>query len=137
MTAAPDRDGTGSRLLDASRLVRYAIAGGLSAITHVGTLTLLVETGAASPVIASTVGFVLSVVVSYALQKVWVFASTARHRSTMPKFLVATMTALGLNAGVLALGTEVLSLNYLLVQAVSLVLIPVSNYLINASWTFR
>lgn len=123
-------------LLSASRLARYAVTGCLSAATHLGTLTVLVESGAAPPVTASTVGFVLSIVVSYTLQKSWVFASTARHRTTLPRFLVATLVAMLLNAAVVGLGTEVFSLHYLAVQAVALVLIPVSNYVINALWTF-
>ena len=136
MTARPESGSTGA-LLNGPRLLRYAVAGGLSALTHLGTMTVLVETGTASPVIASTIGFVLSIAVSYTLQKRWVFASAARHLPTMLKFLVATVVALVLNAVVLALGTEVWSLNYLLVQLVALVLIPVSNYLINSFWTFR
>ncbi len=124
-------------LLSPGRLARYTVAGGLSALTHVGTLTLLVETGLAAPVVASTIGFVLSIVVSYTLQKLWVFSSTARHRTTLPRFLCATTVAMLLNAAVLSLGTEVFSIHYLVAQGVALVLIPLSNYLINSLWTFR
>ncbi|WP_109471673.1 GtrA family protein [Ornithinimicrobium cavernae] len=137
MPGGEGRAVTGNGLLSGGRLLRYAVAGGLSALTHVGTLTVLVETGLASPVVASTIGFVLSIVVSYSLQKAWVFSSTAAHRTTLPRFLVATAVGLLLNAAVLALGTEVLSVHYVLVQAVALVLIPLSNYLINSLWTFR
>lgn len=135
MTGGPGTPGAG--LLHGPRLLRYAVSGGLSALTHLGTLTLLVETGSARPVLASTIGFALSIVVSYLLQKQWVFASATRHRTAAPKFLVATAVGFTLNAVVLTIGTEVLSLNYLLVQAVALVLIPISNYLINSFWTFR
>src|SRR5699024_6912188 len=93
--------------------------------------------GLAAPVLASTIGFVLSIVVSYTLQKLWVFSSTARHRTTLPRFLAATTVAMLLNAAVLTLGTEVFSIHYLVVQGVALVLIPLSNYLINSLWTFR
>lgn len=126
-----------ARYLDVRRLLRYAVTGGLSALTHVGTLTVLVETGIAGPVLASGIGFVLSVVVSYTLQKAWVFGSRAAHRATLPRFLVVCGVALGLNTVVLTLGTEVLSIHYVPVQVVALVLIPLSNYLINAAWTFR
>lgn len=125
------------RLLDGSRLLRYAVTGSLSALTHVGTLTLLVEIGATRPVPASTMGFLFSVAVSYSLQKVWVFRSTSPLQRTLPRFLLAALIGLGLNASVLFVGTEVLSLNYLVVQVVALSLIPLSNYLINGLWTFR
>lgn len=123
-------------MLDRGRLVRYAVAGGLSAIAHVGTLTLLVETGVTTPVVASTIGFILSIVVSYTLQKAWVFASPVGHRRALPRFLVATMAGLLLNALTLAAGTSLLGLHYAVAQVIALVLIPVSNYVINSLWTF-
>lgn len=124
-------------LLGPARLLRYAFSGALSALAHIGTLTLLVEAAGMRPVWASNIGFALSVVVSYTLQKWWVFASAARHRTTVPKFLIATCAALLLNTVVVTGGTEVFSVHYVVVQMIALVLIPVSNYLINSLWTFR
>lgn len=127
----------GPHLVDTGRLARYLVTGCLSTLAHVGTLTLLVETGLSAPVLASAVGFALSIVVSYTLQKSWVFGSQGRHRATLPRFLLATVVALLLNTTVLTIGTELASVHYLVAQAVALVLIPMSNYLINASWTFN
>jgi putative flippase GtrA len=126
-----------ARLTDLGRLVRYGISGGLSALTHVGTLALLVELAGVRPVVGSTVGFVLSIAVSYGLQRTWVFASAGRHRTLLPRFLTVTAAALVLNAVVLHVGTEVLEAHYVAVQIVALVLIPLSNYLLNSLWTFR
>lgn len=139
--ADPGADGTPRRrfaaLLDVRRLLRYAVAGGLSAVTHVGTLTVLVEFGGAAPVVASTAGFLLSIVVSYTLQRGWVFGATAPNRRTLPRFLAVTVVALGLNAAVLFVGTDVIGWHYAPVQIVALILIPISNYVINSLWTFR
>jgi putative flippase GtrA len=125
------------RLLDVGRLVRYAVAGGASAATHLGTLTLLVELARVRAVVASSIGFVLSIIVSYTLQRRWVFASTIANRVAVPRFLVVTAVGLVLNATVVAVGTELLGRHYAPVQAVALVLIPLSNYLLNSLWTFR
>jgi putative flippase GtrA len=124
-------------LTDRRRLVRYGIAGGLSAATHLGILTVLVELAGLRPVVASTVGFVASIAVSYGLQRSWVFASRGRHRTLLPRFLVVTAAALLLNTLVLHLGTEVWTVHYALVQVVAIGLIPISNYLLNSLWTFR
>jgi putative flippase GtrA len=124
-------------LADVRRLVRYGVAGGLSALTHLGVLTVLVEWAGVTPVPASTVGFLASVVVSYTLQRSWVFANPGRHRSQLPRFLVVTGVALGLNTSVLWVGTTLLTTHYVLVQLVALALIPLSNYLLNSLWTFR
>jgi putative flippase GtrA len=124
-------------LADPGRLLRYAIAGGLSALTHLGVLTALVELAELRAVVASTVGFVASIAVSYGLQRRWVFASRGQHRTLLPRFLTVTAVALLLNTVVLHLGTEVFTVHYVLVQLVAIGLIPVSNYLLNSLWTFR
>lgn len=126
-----------ARLTDLGRLVRYGVAGGLSALTHLGTLALLVELVGMRPVVGSTIGFLMSIAVSYGLQRTWVFANRNRHRTLLPRFLTVTAAALLLNTVVLHVGTEVLEAHYAAVQVVAIVLIPLSNYLLNSLWTFR
>jgi putative flippase GtrA len=119
------------------RLLRYGVTGACSTLTHVGVLFVLVELTRAWPVAASTAGFVASIVVSYTLQRYWVFRSNRGHVSTGLKFLTVTAVAFGVNTSVLWTGTELIGAPYQPVQAVALVLIPVVNYALNASWTFR
>ena len=120
-----------------ARLARYGVTGAGSTLTHVGVLLLLVEGLHADPVAASAVGFVASIVVSYTLQRYWVFRSAQSHLAAGAKFLTVTAVAFGVNTSALALGTEVLALPYQPVQLVALVLIPIVNYGLNAAWTFR
>jgi putative flippase GtrA len=100
-------------------------------------LVLLAEALRVRPVAASTAGFVASIVVSYLLQKAWVFRSDAGHRAAGARFLTVTGVAFGLNTGIVWLGTEALSAPYPVVQVVALVLIPVVNYALNSRWTFK
>ena len=119
------------------RLLRYAISGGASALTHLGVGLLLAEVLHVRPVVASTAGFAASVLVSYALQHAWVFRSAATHVVAGTRFLTVTAVAFALNTVVLWLGTEVLHGSYPVVQAVALVAIPLVNYSLNSRWTFR
>ena len=119
------------------RLLRYAISGGASALTHFGVGLLLAEVLHVRPVVASTTGFAASILVSYALQHAWVFRSAATHVVAGSRFLTVTAVAFALNTVVLWLGTEVLHGPYPGVQAVALVAIPVVNYSLNSRWTFR
>jgi putative flippase GtrA len=120
-----------------ARLLRYAVSGGASALTHFGVGLALAEGLHVRPVAASTAGFVASIFVSYVLQRSWVFRSNAGHAVAGSKFLTVTAAAFTLNTVVLWLGTEVLAAPYPLVQAVALVAIPVLNYTLNSRWTFR
>ncbi len=120
-----------------ARLARYGVTGGCSTLTHVGVLFLLVEAIHAWPVAASAAGFVASIAVSYTLQRYWVFRSAQSHLTAGAKFLAVTAVAFGVNTVTLMLGTEVFALPYQPVQLVALVLIPIVNYALNATWTFR
>ncbi|WP_433297006.1 GtrA family protein [Actinoplanes sp. CA-030573] len=120
-----------------ARLVRYAVSGGASALTHFGVGLVLADGLGVRPVTASAAGFAASVVVSYVLQHAWVFRSTAAHARAGAKFLTVTAAAFTLNTAVLWLGTEVLHAPYPPVQAVALVAIPLLNYSLNSRWTFR
>jgi putative flippase GtrA len=120
-----------------SRLVRYGISGGASAATHFGVGLVLAEGLHFRPVVASTAGFVASILVSYALQHAWVFRSGAAHAVAGSRFLTVTAIAFLLNTAVLTIGTEFLAGPYPLVQAVALVAIPIVNYTLNSRWTFH
>lgn len=124
------------RIADLSRLLRYGISGGVSAATHFSVGYALAEGLHLWPVLASTIGFAASIVVSYSLQHAWVFRSAAGHTVAGPKFLAVTGAAFALNTTVLWLGTATLHAPYAMVQGVALVLIPVLNYSLNSRWTF-
>jgi len=120
-----------------ARLLRYALSGGASALTHFGIGLALAEGLHVPPVAASTTGFAASILVSYVLQHAWVFRSTTGHAVAGSRFLAVTAAAFTLNTTVLWVGTEMLHAPYPLVQAVALVAIPVLNYSLNSRWTFR
>jgi putative flippase GtrA len=120
-----------------AELLRYGVSGGASALTHLGVGLVLTTGLGVRAVIASSAGFAASVLVSYGLQRSWVFRSTAGHLSAGGRFLTVTAVALGLNGAILWLGTEALAGPFLVTQAVALVVIPAVNYALNSRWTFR
>jgi putative flippase GtrA len=116
-------------------LIRYAVSGGLSALTHFSVGLAATRLGLAA-VPASTAGFAASIAVSYLLQRAWVFRSGTSHTVTGPRFLTVTAAAFGLNTAVLWIGAELLGVPYAVVQAITIVLIPGLNYVLNSRWTF-
>ena len=120
-----------------ARLLRYAVSGGASALTHFGIGLALAEGLHVRPVVASTTGFLASILVSYGLQHAWVFRSTTGHALAGSRFLTVTAAAFALNTTVLWAGTELLHAPYPIVQAVALAAIPALNYTLNSRWTFR
>lgn len=100
-------------------------------------LALLVERLEVRPVVASSVGFLCGFVVSYLLQRQWVFASDRAHTQTLPRFSVVVGLGLALNATVLWFGTEYLSHHYVWVQLAAFAVAPCNNYVLHTLWTFR
>jgi putative flippase GtrA len=125
------------RNADLRRLVRYGVSGGASALTHFGVLVVLAEGLHVWPTAASTAGFAASIVVSYVLQRTWVFRSDTRHVVAGTRFLTVTAVAFALNTGIVFAGTELLHLPYGWVQVVALTVIPLVNYTLNSRWTFK
>jgi putative flippase GtrA len=89
------------------------------------------------PVIASAIGFLLSILVSFTLQRCWVFDSSTPTWVSLPRFLAVIAVGFALNGAVMLAGTEVLDLHYLWPQALVFFLVPLSNYSLNTLWTFR
>ncbi|AKS43002.1 GtrA family protein [Wenzhouxiangella marina] len=119
------------------RLLRYGLTGALSLLTHLAVLLILVEGFGRPPVLSSALGFVASFFVSFGLQHHWVFEHAQPMTRTLPRFLAVTGFGLLLNTSIMALGTQLLGLHYLLVQAVAFAAVPISNYLLNRAWTFH
>ncbi|GAA2861669.1 hypothetical protein Acy02nite_54720 [Actinoplanes cyaneus] len=121
---------------DLARVIRYGLSGGVSTVTHFGLGLAGIHLLHLRPVIASTTGFLASIVVSYLLQRRWVFRSATGHALAGSKFLAVTAVAFTINTTVLWLGTEILAAPYPVVQPIALTLIPVINYVLNSRWTF-
>lgn len=128
-----DRPGRGRVAL----LARYGISGIVSAVVHLGVLSIFVSHFGYAPAVATNLGFAASIVASYSLQRWWVFKSNRLHREAVPRFLLVTMVAAGLNASIVYVGTETLGYSALGPQLLALVVIPVSNFVLNGAFTFH
>jgi len=133
----PDARPQRSRSELIGRVLRYGVAGATSALSHLVTTVVLVESAGFEPTVASALGFGVSVIVSYVLQRAWVFRSARRHREAIPLFLGVVLVAGNVNVVIVAVGTNALGLAYVIPQTVALVVIPIVNYVLNSLFTFR
>lgn len=119
--------------------VKYAIVGGFGTALHFGALILLVELAGMRAVAASAIGFVLVVVVSYFLNRHWTFASASADSAlgSFAKYAAVSTSGLLLNTAVMYAVVDLLGGPYLLGQAAVTLLVPVSNYYFNRTWTFK
>ncbi len=118
------------------QFLRFGGVGVLAALGHYGTLALLVELAALGPVPATLGGYVVGGVISYALNRQWTFASAARHRDAIGKFVLVAAVGFVLTGLAMAALTGPLRLHYLLAQLVTTGIVMLWSFWASKLWTF-
>jgi len=118
-------------------LVMFGMMGALGIPVLFLTLILLVEICGVSPVLATSVGYLIGALVNYTLNYRFTFKSSKPHMDSGPKFfLIALMTGT-LNALLVYLGVNLMGMHYLLVQIFATLIVFLSNFVLHSTWTFR
>ncbi len=119
------------------KIFRYGIVGIVGTPAHYLTLILLVEAGGIGPVYATIAGSAVGALVNYLLNRRYTFKSAKAHLDAGPKFLMVAVATGILNAVLVYLGVELLGMHYLVVQIVATLIVFLSNFALNNTWTFR
>lgn len=119
-----------------SAFPKYALVGILGTITHFALLFVFVEWFAIAPLPATSLAFVWVGLQSYALSINWVFESDNSHATSFPRFIIVSLVGFFSNLGIMYLLINILGVWYLAAQAVTVLIIPPMNYLMNRYWTF-
>jgi putative flippase GtrA len=118
-----------------SKLLPYAVTGGISAVVDAGGFMLLINSGLGVAV-AGVASFCTDAVVNYLLTSRFVFGREASVRGFV-LFLSAALVGLTVNVGVTLLGFYVLGLQPLAAKVIGIGTAFFVNYLINLRIVFR
>ena len=119
------------------QVISFAGVGLVTTILQYLILIFLVQIFIIKPVYASTIGYLTSALVSYYLNYVFTFRSTARHHVAIAKFLFIVTIGLSLNAAIMYWLTEVLSLFYIAAQVVATGVVFAWNFAGSRLWAFK
>ena len=119
------------------KTIRFGVVGVLTALVHYGLLYVGVEALQLHATLASSVGFVVAVIFNYLMHYSWTFDEPAPHGRTLRRYLVMTSCGFIINAAVMYAGVHWLALNYLLTQALALVVVVLWNFILSNAWVFR
>ena len=114
----------------------FLLVGAAATMIHYAVLHLMVVAGLAGPVSSSTIGYVLSALFNYWANHKITFRSDQAHQVALPRFSVVALVGLALNAGLMAIGTRILGLHYLLAQLIATCMVLVFNFVASRYWTF-
>jgi putative flippase GtrA len=118
------------------QFIRFTIIGGFATLIQYAVLIALVQGGGINAVTASSVGFVLSAVVNYALNRRITFRSDQPHAKASPRFATVAVGGLAVNAGLIWLFHVAAGLHYLLAQVLATIGTLLWNFALNRAWTF-
>lgn len=119
------------------QFVTFALIGLVGTAGHYAVLIGLVQSGIATPTVATTLGFAVGAVINYALNYRFTFASDRPHREALPRFLTVAATGAGLNYLVVRTGIDGFALHYMLAQVLATGLVLLWTFSINRLWTFN
>lgn len=118
-------------------IIKYGIVGMLGTGIHVSVLVLLVELFKVPAVTATTIGFVVTLLVSYVLNRNWTFESTGEgSRTQFLKYVLVCSCGLLLNAALMYVTIHWIGWSYLIGEVLTTIIVPIHNYLWNRYWIF-
>ncbi|WP_083200390.1 GtrA family protein [Thauera phenolivorans] len=125
-----------ARLKLGSQAIRFLCVGGAATALHYLVMILVVQLQIARPVGASSVGFLVGAIFNYLANRHFTFRSTKRHREAFPRFALVATSGLAINASIVWLIHDLMSMHYLLGQVIATLGTLVWNYTLNRMWTF-
>ncbi|MEN6440994.1 MAG: GtrA family protein [Syntrophobacter sp.] len=125
-----------SRSTILGQMVFFAAMGSAGTFLHYSILIGLVQLLKIAPTLASTVGFIFGALTNYLLNYRYTFRSRKSHSLTIGKFYAVALSGMLLNALLLGIFVDILSLHYIPAQVLTTFLIFLWTFSGNRWWTF-
>lgn len=111
-------------------LIRFVISGGIAMLTNLSSLFVLVHYFGFHYLFASVIAFVISIGVSFSMQKFWTFQDrpTEDIQAQFSRYLAIILINLALNTAILYTLADIFGVWYLLAQFISGIIIAFIGY---------
>ena len=119
------------------RVIRHLIAGGMGTLFYMVLVAVFVEFIHLHPVPSASLSFLLVVMYTYIINRMWVYDPKRDHRYAIPRFIILEIIALSLNTGVMFVTVETLGLWYIWGLVASTLIIPPTNFILSFFWAFK
>jgi putative flippase GtrA len=120
------------------KVLRYGIVGVIGTVTHFSVLVILVELFNQSALLSSSIGFIVTVLISFVLNSKYTFKQGKDHNHIkFMKYAIVSCTGFLLNYVMMYTFVEILSFHYSIAQGFVVIVLPISNFLLNNYWTFK
>ena len=123
--------------MNVGKTARFAAVGIVTAALYYAFLLTTIELMGVDVVAASATGYVLAVLLNYAMHYYWTFRSESSHGATLFRFALMLALGFGVNLIIMSAGTRWLDMHYLLLQTIAIALIATLNLGMSSYWVFR
>ena len=123
----------------AYHFIRYLISGGTAAASNLFFLFLLVHFAHVHYLYASVLAFIMSIAVSFTMQKFWTFQDTLVHDvyAQFRRYILVLLVNLAINTLLMYLFVEKIGLWYLYAQVLSTTVVAMVGYVGYKYFVFR
>lgn len=118
------------------RFLKYSVVGCINIGIYFLSIFVLIERYQWDPVAGSAAAFILMTIVSFLINVRFTFGGSFTHQRFF-RFLVVSLVGFTLNFFLMFLIVHILSFHYLMGEFVTILIIPMVNFLLNNYWTFQ
>ncbi|CAG0990063.1 hypothetical protein BURK1_02217 [Burkholderiales bacterium] len=121
----------------ARAFARFAAVGAIVTAIHAAVFALAIETTPIDPVAATVLAFVVAFAAGFAMNRHWTFASRGDPLAQLPRYLVAQLAGLALNAAIMAFAVHAQRWSPYVGLALGIALVPPVTFALARWWVFR
>lgn len=118
------------------QLLRFTGIGGFCTVVQYIIMWLLTELLSIPPVTSSTVGYILSAILNFQLNKKHTFKSNKNNYEAIPRFIIVVLIGVFINGLSLEILIRTLNTHYLIAQIGATLITLIWNFFANRIWTF-
>ncbi|TSI10710.1 GtrA family protein [Lysinibacillus sp. BW-2-10] len=118
------------------RFLKYSLVGCICTLIYFISVFLLVELFHQEPLLGTAIAFIVMTVFSFYLNKRFTFGSNFSSKKLLRFFTVA-LVGFVLNFAIIFLIVNVMAFHYFIGELVTILIIPVINFILNNYWTFQ
>lgn len=119
-----------------SQLIRFLIVGLLATATHFAVVIGLVEGPGIGAMLANGGAWASALGISYVGHYRWTFTAGGTHMEHFPRYMLVSLTGLGLNLGTVLLLHHQLGAHYLVATTCGVTLSVIVTFVMSRLWAF-
>lgn len=119
-----------------AKFIKYSLVGCISTVIYFLSVYIFIEGFYMDPVLGSALSFIIMTIASFFLNVKYTFNSMITRQKAM-RFMMVSSIGFFLNFILMFIIVHVFAYHYFIGELVTILVIPIVNFLLNNYWTFQ